>query len=810
MERFSMKVKGMSCAACAARIEKGLNNMSGVSKAQVNLALEQATIEYDPETVSVPDFVEQVEQLGYSVAPERVEIKIQGMACAACVARVEKGLQKLAGVERASVNLATETALIEYRPAEVKPEDLTAAISSIGYRARVLSDLAEGTGKVSEPAELQQRKQLLVFSAVLSFPFLVIMLEHLLGLPLPGWLTSYTTQLLLATPVQFVAGLPFYRGAYTSLRGGSANMDVLVVLGTSAAYFYSLIVGLLNPNAHLYFEVSAVLITLILFGKYLESLAKGRTSEAIRKLIGLQPKTARVIREGREQEVRVAEVVAGDLVVVRPGERIPVDGMVKEGYSAVDESMLTGESVPVDKEVGDPVTGATVNKFGSLKFEATQVGRDTVLAQIIRMVQEAQGSKAPIQRLADVVAGYFVPVVVLIALGTFALWYWGLDAGNFSKALINSIAVLVIACPCAMGLATPTSIMVGTGRGAENGILIRGGEHLERAHRVNTVVLDKTGTITRGELEVTDIVAAEQFAEQEDKLLEWAAMSEKLSEHPVAEAIVQGAFIRSPGLEITDPREFEAVPGKGVKAVLEDRCVLIGSRRYLQEQGVDVETLLPVVERLETEGKTTVLMSVDQVIAAAIGVADTVKEHAAIAIQELKSLDVEVWMITGDNRRTAAAIARQVGIEHLLAEVLPEEKADQVKKLSDQGRIVAMVGDGINDAPALATADVGIAMGTGTDIAMEAADITLMRGDLRAIATAIRLSKATMRNIKQNLFWAFFYNMIGLPVAAAGFLSPVVAGGAMALSSVSVVSNALRLKRVRLSPGITDGRGDRF
>jgi Cu+-exporting ATPase len=798
MERFSIKVKGMSCAACAARIEKGLNKMPGVSQAQVNLALEQATIEYDPDAVKAANLVEKVEMLGYSVAPERVELKIQGMSCAACVARVEKGLQKLEGVEKASVNLATETASIEYRPGVLEPEDLTAAISRIGYRGQVLSDLAEGTGKVSEPAELQQRKGLLFFSAILSFPFLVIMLEHLLGIPLPGWLTFYTTQLLLATPVQFIAGFPFYRGAYTALRGGSANMDVLVVMGTSAAYFYSLITGLLDPNAHLYFEASAILITLILLGKYLESLAKGRTSEAIRKLIGLQPKTARVIRDGIEQEVRVAEVAVGDLVVVRPGERIPVDGMVKEGYSAVDESMLTGESVPVDKGAGDLVAGATVNKFGSLKMEATQVGRDTVLAQIIRMVQEAQGSKAPIQRLADVVAGYFVPGVIIIALGTFVLWFWGLDAGDFARALSNAIAVLVIACPCAMGLATPTSIMVGTGRGAENGILIRGGEHLERAHQVNTVVLDKTGTITRGELEVTDIVAAEQFAGQEQKILQWAASAEKLSEHPVAEAIVQGVIKRIPELEIADPQEFNAVPGRGVKATIKGRNILIGSRRYLQEQGVVVEPLLPALERLETEGKTTVLMSVDQSVAAAIGVADTVKEHAVEAIQDLKSLDVEVWMITGDNRRTAAAIANQVGIEHVLAEVLPEDKADQVKILRDKGRVVAMAGDGINDAPALATADVGIAMGTGTDIAMEAADITLMSGDLRAIATAIKLSKATMRNIKQNLFWAFFYNTVGLPVAAAGLLSPVVAGAAMALSSVSVVSNALRLKRVRL------------
>lgn len=515
--------------------------------------------------------------------------------------------------------------------------------------------------------------------------------------------------------------------------------------------------------------------------------------------MGLQPKTARVIRDGQEQEVNISEVAVGDLVVVRPGERIPVDGVVKEGYSSVDESMLTGESVPVDKQVGDLVTGATVNKYGSIKFEATQVGRDTVLAQIIRVVQEAQGSKAPIQRLADVVAGYFVPAVVVIALGTFALWFWVLDAGNLSRALINATAVLVIACPCAMGLATPTSIMVGTGRGAENGILIRGGEHLERAHRVNTVVLDKTGTITRGELEITDIITAEEFSGRKEKLLEWAAAAEKLSEHPVAEAIVEGVQNRLPGLSLPDPQEFSAVPGKGVKAVIDDRVIFLGNRRYLQEQEVNVESLLPALERLESEGKTTILMAVDQSPAAVLGVADTVKEHAAEAVQELKRIGIDVWMLTGDNQRTATAIAQQVGIEHVMAEVLPEEKADQVKMLRDKGLIVAMVGDGINDAPALATADVGIAMGTGTDIAMEAADITLIGGDLRAIATAVKLSKATLRNIKQNLFWAFFYNMIGIPVAAAGFLSPVVAGGAMALSSVFVVSNALRLKRVRLA-----------
>jgi len=799
MERVTIKIRGMSCAACSARIEKVLSKMPGVGRAQVNLALEQAVVEYDPQTVKAMDFVEKIERLGYSVVPERVEIKIQGMNCAACVSRVEKKLQKIDGVQEAVVNLATEKAIVKYLPAVVKPEDLVAAITSIGYGAQVQTDLAEDTGQVSEPAELVQRKRLLLFSAVLSFPFLVIMLEHLFGLSLPEWLTSYTTQLLLATPVQFIAGFPFYKGAFTALRGGSANMDVLVALGTSAAYFYSLIIGLVDHHAHLYFEASAVLITLILLGKYLEALTKGRTSEAIRKLMGLQPKTARVIRDGKELEIDISEVVVGDLVVVRPGERIPVDGVVREGYSSVDESMLTGESVPVDKQVGDLVTGGTVNKYGSIKFEATQVGRDTVLAQIIRVVQDAQGSKAPIQRLADVVAGYFVPAVVLIALGTFALWYWWLDAGNLSRALINATAVLVIACPCAMGLATPTSIMVGTGRGAENGILIRGGEHLERAHRVNTVVLDKTGTITKGELEITDIITAEELSDREEKIMEWAAAAEKLSEHPVAKAIVEGVLNRLPGLSLADPQEFSALPGKGVKAVIDDRVILMGNRRYLQEEGINVESLLPALEKLENEGKTTILMSVDKIPAAVLGVADTVKEHAAKAVQELKKLGIEVWMITGDNKRTATAIAQQVGIEHVMAEVLPEDKADQIRKLREQGRIVAMVGDGINDAPALAIADVGIAMGTGTDIAMEAADITLIGGDLRAIATAVKLSKATMRNIKQNLFWAFFYNTVGIPVAAAGLLSPVVAGGAMALSSVFVVSNALRLKRVRLA-----------
>jgi Cu+-exporting ATPase len=798
MQKVQMKVKGMSCAACAARIEKGLGNLPGVERASVNLAMEQASIEYDPEAVKVTDLVERIEKLGYSVDAEKVELKIGGMSCAACAARVEKGLSKLPGVERASVNLATETATVLYLPAQLGVDDLIQTVSKTGYTAQRITPEAADAGTGADSEELTKKRRLLIFSAVLSVPFLIMMIGEVLGFMLPDWLASPVTQVILATPVQFYAGYPFYRGAFSSLRGGGANMDVLVALGTSAAYFYSLSAMFLAPHSHSYFEVSAILITLILLGKYLEALAKGRTSEAIRKLMGMQPKTARVIRGGEEMELPTSEVIVGDLVVVRPGERIPVDGQVKEGYSAVDESMLTGESVPVDKQAGDLVTGATVNKFGALKIEATRVGRDTVLAQIIRVVQEAQGSKAPIQRLADVVASYFVPIVVLVAAATFAAWYLLIDAGNLPHALINATAVLVIACPCAMGLATPTSIMVGTGRGAENGILIRGGEHLERVHQINTVVLDKTGTITRGEPELTDLIAAEAYQGQEEDLLALAARVERLSEHPVAQAVVQGARQRLPEADLSEPEEFEAVPGKGVAAGIGGKAILIGTSRFLIDRGIDTGPLQPALDGLEESGRTAVLMAVEGQVAAAIGVADTVKEHSVEAVKELKALGIEVWMITGDNRRTAQAIAREVGIEQVLAEVLPEDKAKEVQRLKDEGKRVAMVGDGINDAPALATADVGIALGTGTDVAMEAADITLMRGDLRTIATAIRLSRATMKNIRQNLFWAIIYNLVGIPVAAAGLLNPVIAGAAMAMSSVSVVSNALRLKRVRL------------
>ncbi|QJW46351.1 copper-translocating P-type ATPase [bacterium BFN5] len=609
---------------------------------------------------------------------------------------------------------------------------------------------------------------------------------------LSDFLMNPYVQLVLATPVQFIAGWPFYRGAYAALKNGSANMDVLVALGTSAAYFYS-IANMLTSNPHLYFETSAILITLIILGKLLEATAKGRTSEAIKALMGLQAKTARLIREGEEVDVPIEAVLVGDIIVVRPGEKVPVDGIIIEGTSTLDESMLTGESIPVDKKTGDEVVGATINKFGTFKFQATKVGKDTALAQIVRIVEEAQGSKAPIQRFADVVSGYFVPTVVSLAVITFLGWYFIFDPGNFSRALVNFTAVMVIACPCALGLATPTSIMVGTGKGAENGILIKGAEHLENAHRLTTIVLDKTGTITKGQPEVTDIISLAGLSDH--SVLAIAASVERKSEHPLAQAIVKRGQVQ--GLLLEEPEEFSAIPGHGIQASMNGKAILVGTRKLMRENGIGIDSVLAEIESLEQQGKTVMLLAVDQVMTGLIAVADTVKDSSAQAVADLKQLGIEVWMITGDNERAARAIAASIGIDHVLAEVLPEHKAAKVEALKQEGKVVAMVGDGINDAPALATADVGFAIGTGTDVAIEAADITLMRGDLNGIVAAIRLSKATMLNIKQNLFWALIYNSIGIPIAAAGYLSPVLAGAAMAFSSVSVVLNALRLKRFR-------------
>ncbi len=739
----------------------------------------------------------------------RATLAVSGMTCATCALRIEKGLKNVAGVNLASVNLATEKATVEYDPKLVEEGQFEKLIKDLGYDAiqEPSQDLdtqaaVDSTDREKELRQREARKLRVSFivSASLSVPLLVAMFAGLFNIEALMFLHNPIVQLALATPVQFVIGYRFYKHAYKSLRSGSPSMDVLVALGTSAAYLYSIYNGFLRSlpvgqSPALYFEASAIIITLVLLGKLLEAVAKGRTSEAIKRLIGLQPKTARVLRSGEEVDIPIAEVQVGEVVLVRPGEKIPVDGEIINGSSAVDESMITGESIPAEKAAGDPVIGATINTFGAFSFKASKVGKDTVLAQIIRVVEEAQGSKPPIQRLADRVAGIFVPVVLGVAVITFLIWL--LAAGNLTMGLISAVAVLVIACPCAMGLATPTAIMVGTGKGAENGILIRSGESLELAYKLNAVVLDKTGTITRGKPSVTDVVSLNGWSRAD--LLRVAGAAEKNSEHPLGIAVFEAARSELKGIE--ESTEFQTTPGKGVQAVVEGRAVLIGTRSYLREHNVSIEAVEDQVSELEAAGKTVMLLSVDGTAQGLLAVADRVKDSSRRAIQVLKEMGLQVYMITGDNRRTAEAIGREVGVADIMADVLPERKAQAVEEIRKQGKIVAMVGDGINDAPALVTADIGMAMGTGTDIAMESADITLMNGDLMSVPIAIQLSQRTMRKIKQNLFWAFFYNIVGIPIAALGMLNPIIAGAAMAFSSVSVVSNSLSLRRFKVKQG---------
>ncbi len=721
-------------------------------------------------------------------------LKISGMSCAACAARIEKKLGKMEGVQKAVVNLASEKATVEYDSSLIKVQDMIKAVEALGYGAERAEEVGADREKEQREKEIRRLRLELIVSAVLSSPLLFAMVLMLFNADLPPFHDPYF-QLAAATPVQFIIGFRFYKNAYFALRAKSANMDVLIAMGTTAAYFFSIYNAFFAPMEHgvmmkeLYFEAGAVIITLILLGKYLEAVAKGRTSDAIKKLMGLQAKTARVIRNGEELDIPIEEVEVGEIIIVRPGEKVPVDGKILDGNSSVDESMLTGESLPVEKKAGDYVIGATINKFGTFRFEATKVGKDTALSQIIRMVEDAQGSKAPIQKIADKVSGVFVPVVIAIALVTFIIWY--LVSGNLTSAIISAVSVLVIACPCALGLATPTAIMVGTGKGAENGILIKGGEHLEMTYKLDAVVLDKTGTITKGKPEVTDVIALGSM--DDDEILRIASITEKSSEHPLGAAIYEKG--KNDCGALPDPEEFEAIPGRGVMAIVEGKMIYIGTRKLMLEKEVDVGRADAIAAALEDEGKTAMLMAADGSLEAVIAVADTLKENSKEAIDELKKMGIDVYMITGDNKRTAAAIARQAGITNVLAEVLPENKAEEVDKLKKLGKKVAMVGDGINDAPALATADIGMAMGTGTDVAIEAADITLMRGDLMMIPAAIRLSRRTIRKIKQNLFWAFIYNIIGIPFAAFGLLNPMIAGGAMAFSSVSVVTNSLSLKR---------------
>lgn len=797
-KQSTLQITGMTCAACANRIEKGLNKMEGVQEANVNFALERATVTFNPEITNVSAMEEKIEKLGYGTVKEAVDLNIIGMTCAACATRIEKGLNKLDGVSNATVNLALETAHVDYSSAEVTVQDIIQKVKALGYDAAVKDDESSQDGDRREKEVAKQKKKFII-SAILSLPLLWSMVGHFSFLSFiwtPDLFMNPWFQFLLATPVQFMIGGQFYIGAYKALRNGSANMDVLVSLGTSAAYFYSLYETLKtfgsSMGAELYYETSAILITLILLGKLFETLAKGRTSEAIKTLMGLQAKTATVIREEQEMTIAIEEVVIDDILVIKPGEKIPVDGEVIEGRSTIDESMLTGESIPVDKTVGDTVFGATINKNGVLRAKATKVGKETALAQIIKIVEEAQGSKAPIQRVADKISGIFVPIVVGIAVITFLIWFFVVTPGDFANSLEKLIAVLVIACPCALGLATPTSIMAGSGRGAELGILFKGGEHLEGTQSINAIILDKTGTVTKGQPELTDVITGSD----EGEFLRLVGTAENNSEHPLAEAIVKG--IKDKGIELGNTEQFEAIPGYGIRAVIDGKELFIGTRRLMKQQNVDINSILETMNELESNGKTAMLVAIDGAYAGMVAVADTIKETSKGAVARLKEMGIEVIMITGDNERTANAIAKQVGIDHVLAEILPEGKADEVKKLQAAGKKVAMVGDGINDAPALATADIGMAIGTGTDVAMEAADVTLMRGDLQSIPDAILMSRKTMKNIKQNLFWALGYNSLGIPIAAIGLLAPWVAGAAMALSSVSVVLNALRLQKVKI------------
>lgn len=800
-----LPITGMTCANCVASIERNLKKLDGVNLVVVNLSSERATVEFDPTKQSLDSLVQRVQKAGYDVARGELDLPLKRLGDDNDVRRLEKNIGKLEGVTQVRANLATEKVWIEFIPTIVSQADLRKAVRAAGF------DLVSNEGEdndaeaAARKKEVIQQKRLLITGLVFTVPLFLLSMSRDLGL-LPHAMGGTQdilnwVMLILATPVQFFVGAQYYIGAYKALRNRSANMDVLIAMGSSAAYFYSIpiVFGLLE--GHLYFETAAVIITLIRLGKYLEAKAKGKTSEAIKRLMGLQSKTARVIRSGVELEIPIEAVVPGDIILVRAGEKIPVDGRIIDGRTSVDESMITGESLPVEKQPGSVVIGATFNRFGTFRMEAARVGKDTVLAQIIRLVEEAQGSKAPIQKIVDKVSEIFVPVVIGVAFVTFLSWLFlappvpaGSEISDFTRALIHTVAVLVIACPCAMGLATPTAIMVGTGRGAELGILFKNSEALELAGGIQVVALDKTGTITRGEPRVVEILTGANF--QKDEILRLAASVEKGNTHPLGEAILAEAGNR--GLELIDPVDFHLEGGMGVRAVVSERMILVGNRKFLIKNSIDISNITEIVKKMEEKALTTILVAVDGIFAGAIGVADTVREGSAHAIQQLHEMDLKVAMITGDNLITARNIAGQVGVDFIHAEILPEGKSLEIKKLQEKGHRVAMVGDGINDAPALAQADVSMAIGTGTDVAIASADITLMSGDLRGVPKAIWLSKKTLKTIRGNLFWAFIYNIILIPVAALGLLNPMLAAAAMAFSSLFVVTNSLRLRKIKL------------
>ncbi|MCL5023365.1 MAG: heavy metal translocating P-type ATPase [Nitrospirae bacterium] len=799
-KKIELPVTGMTCAACAAAVEHDLRRLEGIRSASVNFASEKATVEIEG-PVGVDSMVVAIKAGGYGVLTNRLDFAVRGMTCAACVGAVEKVLLGLYGVLQVSVNLAAERASVEYISTVVGFDDFRKAVGEAGYTAEQVTEEYADREKEMRDREFRDLRNKLAVSAVLSA---VILAASMIRIPV---VSDWTVLFLLATPVQFWAGMRFHRAAWAAIRHGTTNMNTLITVGTFAAYLYS-VAATFAPGVFpsgiarsVYFDTSAAIITLILLGRLLEAGAKGRTSEAIRRLMRLRPRSARVLRDGDERDVLIEEVTSGDIVILRPGERIPVDGEIVHGYSTVDESMLTGESLPVEKSVGDRVFGGTINKAGSFRLRAVRVGKETALGQIIRLVEEAQGSKAPIQRLADSVASIFVPVVLSLAAVTFLVWYFFGPKPAFAVSLMNFIAVLIIACPCSLGLATPTAIMVGTGKGAEKGILIRDAEALEISHKIQAIVLDKTGTITKGEPEVVDILPYGGY--DRDEVLKHAASAERTSEHPLGQAIVKKALKQ--GIALEEPGEFMAIPGGGVRASLNGNSVFIGNLGLLEKEGLDVALLREVEERISSRGMTPVFMAVDKSVRAAFSIADTIKEGSVEAVRELKEMGIEVAMLTGDHRNTAEAIAKVVGVDRVFAEVLPGQKVEVVKALKREGKVTAMVGDGINDAPALTEADVGIAIGTGADIAIEASDITLIKGDLRSVVEAVRLSRLTLKTIKQNLFWAFFYNAVGIPVAGGllhpfggPLLNPMIASAAMAFSSVSVVSNSLRLRRKKL------------
>lgn len=800
------KISGMTCSACANRIEKGVSKMEGVKEANVNFATETLNVEYDNSALKPLDIENKVEKLGYKVEKniESHNYKIEGMTCTACASRVEKVTNKMPGVENAVVNFATEKLSISFDADKVTFGEVKATVEKAGYKLIREEDTLKNEGKkVTEQSKLLKR---LILSLVFTVPLLIITMGHMVGMPLPEIIDPMINpfnfaiiQLVLTLPV-VLTGYKFYSIGFRNLFKLSPNMDSLIAIGTSAAFIYSLYgtYEIYMGDAHfammLYYEASATILALITLGKYLEAVSKGKTSQAIKKLMGLAPKTATIVRNGKEIVLPIDEVIVGDIVIVKPGEKLPVDGEVVEGNTSVDEAMLTGESIPVEKTVGSKVIGASINKTGFIKYKATKVGKDTALAQIIKLVEDAQGSKAPIAKMADIISSYFVPIVIGLAIFASIAWLIAGETGTFSLTIF--IAVLVIACPCALGLATPTAIMVGTGKGAEYGVLIKGGEALEVTHQIDTIVFDKTGTITEGKPVVTDIVTRNI---SKDELLILAASSEKGSEHPLGEAIVKGAEEKN--LTLKDISNFNAIPGHGIQVEIEGKTILLGNKKLMVENSIEIGDLGNESDRLANEGKTPMYIAIDNKLEGIIAVADTVKSSSNEAIENLHKMGIKVAMITGDNKKTADAIAKQVGIDIVLSEVLPEDKANEVKKLQEKGSKVAMVGDGINDAPALAQADIGIAIGTGTDVAIESANIVLMKGDLRDVSTAIKLSKATIRNIKQNLFWAFGYNVLGIPVAmgllhvfGGPLLNPMIAAAAMSLSSVSVLTNALRLR----------------